>query len=515
MNIQLCLFLALLSASSAFAIDQPDAPFDGPGFASIIENKAVYFDSSVRLQQRLSTGSLTSAELVKDFLQRIDTLNNRGPELNAVIETNPDALQIATQLDLERSSGKHRGPLHGIPVLLKDNIDTADQMQTTAGSLALVGQPAQYDAFVVQRLREAGAIIIGKANLSEWANFRGRGIPNGWSGRGGQTRNPYDLSADTRGSSSGSAVAVAAGLSPLAVGTETNGSIIQPASANGVVGLRPTLGLLSRAGVIPISSRQDTPGPMTRTVTDAAIMLTAMSGTDARDKATYQVPGNPVDYLGYLRKSALQGKRLGYPVKAPDGRLMDDDPAFVKIKRDLWAAGAILMPVDVPTVHRYTEWQMLMYDFKRELAAYLQTRNGLSVRTLEDVIAFNVKNPARQGYNQQTLIDASGEPANQAAYFAEAAELRDSHRQLIDGLLQRNSLDALIDWSGNAFGSAGAIAGYPGINLPVGLDDHGLPRGLYFLSTAWEEAKLLSFAYALEQALVTASESPDRANVHQ
>ena len=173
------------------------------------------------------------------------------------------------------------------------------------------------------------------------------------------------------------------------------------------------------------------------------------------------------------------------------------------------------MPVDVPTVHRYTEWQMLMYDFKRELAAYLQTRNGLSVRTLEDVIAFNVKNPARQGYNQQTLIDASGEPANQAAYFAEAAELRDSHRQLIDGLLQRNSLDALIDWSGNAFGSAGAIAGYPGINLPVGLDDHGLPRGLYFLSTAWEEAKLLSFAYALEQALVTASESPDRTNVHQ
>ncbi|RMO97955.1 Amidase protein [Pseudomonas syringae pv. philadelphi] len=374
-------------------------------------------------------------------------------------------------------------------------------MQTTAGSPALAGQPAQYDAFVVQRLRAAGAIILGKANLSEWSNFRDSGIPNGWSGRGGQTRNPHDLQADTSGSSSGSAVGVAAGFAPIAVGTETNGSIIMPAQANGVVGVRPTVGLLSRAGVIPISSRQDTPGPMARTVTDAAIMLAAMSGTDARDKATYQNPADPVDYPGYLRTDALHGKRLGYPTRMPDGRFMDEDPAFLKLKGIFLAAGAILIPVDIPRVQRYSEWHLLRDDFKRELEAYLQTRPGLDIRTLEDVIAFNVNYPGTENYSQENLIESSSAVLNQAGYFAEATELQRYHRQLIDGLLQRHSLDMLIDWSENSLGFAGAIAGYPGISLPVGRDEQGLPRGLYFLSTAWDEARLLSAAYSLEQAL--------------
>lgn len=506
MKLKFGLFCALSIAPFAFACagDQANAQFDGPVFGSIIETKASHFESSVELQKRLSEGSLTSAELVHDLLQRIEALNNNGPALNAVIEVNPEARRIATLLDRERSSGKQRGPLHGIPVLVKDNIDTADKMQTTAGALAMAGAPAQYDAFVVQRLREAGAIIIGKANLSEWSNFRGSNVPNGWSGRGGQTRHPYDLAASPLGSSSGPAVSVAAGFAPLAVGTETNGSIIQPAATSGVVGVRPTLGLLSRSGMIPISSRQDTPGPMARTVTDAAIMLTAMSGTDPLDKATYQVSGNTVSYVEYLRAGALRGKRLGYPSKLPDGGFMDDDPAFQKIKRNLRSAGAILVPVDVPLVSSMAEPAMLMNDFKRELEAYLKTLPGLEVRTLDDIIAFNVASPGPEGYSQDALIAASGTVVDQAIYFYDATDLRRSHQQLIDGLLQRHSLDALIDWSESAFGAVGAIAGYPGMNLPVGLDNEGLPKGLYFLSTAWDEAKLLSYAYALEQVLLAA-----------
>ncbi|KAA8695206.1 Amidase family protein [Pseudomonas caricapapayae] len=504
MNIQFGFCLALSIAPFAFA-SQANANFDGPVFGSVIENKAVYFESSVELQQRMSAGSLTSAELVTGLLQRIEALNNSGPALNAVIEINPDALQIAARMDGERSRGEKRGPLHGIPVLVKDNLDTADKMQTTAGALAMVGRPAQHDAFVVHRLREAGAIIIGKANLSEWAHFRGFEVPSGWSGRGGQTRHPYDLSADPRGSSSGSAVGLAAGFSPLAVGTETNGSIIQPAATSGVIGLRPTLGLLSRAGMIPISSRQDTAGPMARTVTDTAIMLTVMSGTDPLDQATDRVATHVVNYVDHLRAEALRGKRLGYPSQTPEGVAMNDDPEFQKVKNSLQSAGATLVPIDAPSIDSTPEFLVLLHDFKRELNAYLETRSGLGVSTLDEIIAFNTASPGGHAYDQDLLIESSNASLDQEDYLSIATNVRNAHRQLIDGLLQQHSLDALIDWSEYSFKSTGAIAGYPGITVPVGLDDKGLPKGLYFLSTAWDEAKLLSYAYALEQALAASA----------
>ncbi|MCK0546229.1 amidase family protein [Pseudomonas syringae] len=506
MNNQFGFCLALSIAPCTFA-SQAYANFDGPVFGSIIENKAVYFESSVELQRRMSAGSLTSAGLVTDLLQRIEALNKNGPALNALIEINPDALQVAAQLDGERSRGEQRGPLHGIPIVIKDNLDTADRMQTTAGALAMVGAPAPHDAFVVQRLREAGAIIIGKANLSEWAHFRGYEVPSGWSGRGGQTRHPYDLNADPLGSSSGSAVALAAGFSPLAVGTETNGSIIQPAATSGVVGLRPTLGRLSRTGMIPLSSRQDTPGPMARTVTDTAILLTAMSGTDPLDEATARARADTVNYVDQLRADALNGKRLGYSSHTHDGMLMDDDPEFQKVKSRLSSAGAILVPVDVPSIDSTPEYRVLLHDFKRELNAYLSTRTGLGVSTLDDIIAFNTASDGAQAYDQDLLIDSSGATLDQENYLSIATHLRTAHRQLIDGLLQQHSLDALIDWSEVSFKAVGAIAGYPGITVPVGLEENGLPRGLYFLSTAWDEADLLSYAYALEQALAASAAS--------
>ncbi|SDG76300.1 amidase family protein [Pseudomonas abietaniphila] len=495
------MFLSLFSAPWAFADDQIAAIFDGPVFGSVIESQPVDFQSSVALQALMSSGSLTSVELVTHLLRRIDALNNKGPQLNAVIEINPDALGIAEQLDQERAANVKRGPLHGIPVLVKDNFDTADKMQTTAGSPALVGPAPQHDAFVVNKLREAGAIILGKANLSEWSAFRGDNIPNGWSGRGGQTRNPHDLASEVCGSSSGSAVGVAAGFAPVSIGTETHGSIICPASKNGVVGVRPTTGLLSRAGVIPISSRQDTPGPMARTVTDAALMLTAMSGKDARDKATYGVPNNPVDYFSYLRADALQGKRLGYPVKTVEGQFMDDDPAFETIKKHLRRIGAILVPIDVPASNRYTEWELLQTDFAAELNTYLQTRPGLDVRSMNDIVAFNTRHPGAENYDQNNLINSSSMDIEQQLYFEAATQLQRTHRELIDGLMGKYGLDALIDWSDRSFNGSGALAGYPGLTLPVGANEKGMPLGLYWLSTAWDEARLLSFAYALEQGL--------------
>ncbi|KPB57341.1 amidase family protein [Pseudomonas amygdali] len=498
--------LALSIALFAFASQTP-ANFDGPVFGSIIENKAVYFESGVELQRRMSAGNLTSVGLVTDLLQRIEVLNKNGPALNAVIEINPDALQIAAQMDGERSRGEKRGPLHGIPILVKDNLDTGDQMQTTAGALSMVGLPAPRDAFVVQRLRDAGAIIIGKANLSEWAPFRGYEVPSGWSSRGGQTRHPYDLSADPLGSSSGSAVGLAAGFSPLAIGTETNGSIIQPAATSGVIGLRPTLGLLSRTGMIPLSSRQDTPGPMARTVTDTAILLTAMSGNDPLDEATARASTDVVNYVDHLRTDALSGKRLGYPNHTHEGMPMDDDPEFQKVKSRLSAAGAILVPVDVPSIDSTSEFLVLLRDFKRELNAYLSTRTGLGVSTLDEIIAFNTAFPGAQAYDQDLLIDSSSVSVDQEDYLSIATSLRAAHRQLIDGLLQQHSLDVLIDWSEVSFKAVGAIAGYPGITVPVGLEENGLPRGLYFLSTAWDEGALLSYAYALEQALATSAAS--------
>jgi amidase len=502
----LLLALVMSGLNCVHADEEPEPELDGPVFASLIAPDPSDFASTVQLQQRLSSGELTSVALVQQLLARIEALNKKGPRLNAVIEVNPDALVIAAQMDKERAEGRDLGPLHGVPVLVKDVFDTSDKMQTSAGSLAMVGQPASKDAFVVQRLRESGAIILGKSNLSEWSNFRGRTIPHGWSGRGGQTRNPHNLDATTCGSSSGSAAAVAAGFVPVSVGTETNGSIICPAFRNGVVGIRPTVGLLSRAGVIPISSRQDTPGPMARTVTDAALLLSAMSGTDARDTATYQVPNGPVDYHALLDRDSLRGARLGYPLYGFGGVPMLADPEFIRVGKILKAAGATLVPVLLPNqAEGAFTWPLLQLDFKRELAVYLQTRSGLPVSTLADIIAFNASNPGEENYGQGNLEQAQQQSFSQTSYFRMTSALKNNNRMAIDNALRNHSLDALLDLSSGVLKSYGARAGYPGITVPSGFDDDGDPTGLYFFGTAWSEATLLSFAYAFEQALKDSS----------
>lgn len=503
----LVLVLTMSCLTTLYA-QEPDER-DGPIFASLIAPDSNDFASTVQLQQRLSSGELTSVALVQQQLARIEALNQKGPRLNAVIEVNPDALEIAAHMDKERAAGRDLGPLHGIPVLVKDVFDTADKMQTSAGSLAMVGEPASRDAFVVHRLRESGAIILGKSNLSEWSSFRGRAIPHGWSGRGGQTRNPHNLDATTCGSSAGSAAAVAAGFVPISVGTETNGSIICPAYRNGVVGVRPTVGLLSRAGVIPISSRQDTPGPMARTVTDAALLLTAMSGTDPRDNATYQVPNGPVDYHAFLDKDSLRGARLGYPIYGFGGVPTLADPEFTKVLKILRTAGATLVPVLLPHQAEgvYT-WPLLQLDFKRELEVYLQTRSGLAVSTLADIIAFNASNPGEENYGQGNLEQAQQQSFSQTSYFRMTSALKNNNRAAIDNALRNHSLDALVDLSSGVLKSHGARAGYPGITVPSGFDEEGDPTGLYFFATAWSEASLLSFAYAFEQALKDSTQTP-------
>lgn len=473
---------------------------DGPRFPSVIPTEPADYESIDQLQTRMANGDLTSVALVERMLARIEALNKQGPQLNAVIETNPDALTIAAELDRLRAAGTVHGPLHGIPVLVKDNIDTADSMQTSAGSLAMVGEPAARDAFVVERLRLAGAVILGKSNLSEWSNFRGSNVPPGWSGRGGQTRHPYDLQADPCGSSSGSTVAVAAGFSPLSVGTETNSSIICPAYRAGVVGIRPTLGLLSRAGVIPITKRQDTPGPIARNVNDAALLLTAMVGTDARDPATYDTPHDVIDYQKLLDTGALRGKRLGYAEKRRDGSLTRLDPEFRRVASVLESAGAFLLPIS-STPRQYTDDEVLLMqvDFKRELETYLQTRTGIGPKTLGDVIAFNTHTPGETDYDQVQLQSTDGLDMTQSLYFSYAEELREQARDMIDSTLRDHALDALIDLSFGALPGVGARAGYPGIIVPSGFDPAGLPTGLYFGGTRWSKSSLLSMAYAFEQ----------------
>ena len=475
-----------------------------------------------QLQSALQAGTVSGQQLVQLYLARIAALDKAGPQLNSVIELNPDALAIAKTLDAERKVKGPRGPLHGIPVLLKDNIATADRMQTTAGSLALVGAKPPRDAFLVAQLRRAGAVILGKTNLSEWANMRSTRSTSGWSARGGLTRNPYALNRNTSGSSSGSGSSMAASLAAIAVGTETDGSITSPASIAGLVGIKPTLGLVSRSGVIPIAHSQDTAGPMTRTVADAAALLTAMAGSDAQDSATALADQKKTDYTQALTRNGLQGKRLGV-VRSQWAASTDLVVAALESQLAvLKAQGAVLVDVpDIPNTNKYgeTELTVLLYELKADLNAYLAEYAATAqVKTLADVIAFNEKHRAQElphfGQEHFLAAQAKGDLKSQEYLDALANNHRYSRAEGIDQVLKEHLLDALIaptggtawltdfingDAYGASFTSPAAVAGYPHITVPAG-QVHGLPVGLSFVGTAWTEAHLIGMAYAYEQA---------------
>jgi len=474
------------------------------------------------LQAQMQAGKLTSQQLVKAYLARIRAVDKAGPRINSVIELNPDAVAIAAGLDRERQTTGVRGPLHGIPVLLKDNIATADKMQTTAGSLALVGVKPPRDAFLVTRLRAAGAVILGKTNLSEWANIRSTRSTSGWSARGGLTRNPYALDRNTSGSSSGSAAAVAASLATLAVGTETDGSIVSPSSINGLVGIKPTLGLISRNGIIPIAHSQDTAGPMTRGVADAAVLLSTLAGIDARDAATAGSAGNIHDYTRYLDVDGLQGARIGV-VRSYFGGRNDLVSAVVEeALKVLQAKGAILVdPVELPNVAKYaqTEFEVLLYELKADIEAYLaEFAPGSSIKTLKDIIDFNENNARREMpfFGQEHFLRAVAKGGLESKEYRDALDNnhRYSRAEGIDKVLKEHGLDALVapsngpawltdfikgDASGGSFSSPAAVAGYPHITVPAGLV-HGLPAAISFVGTAWSEPTLIRFGYAYEQA---------------
>jgi amidase len=481
-------FLQTTAATYIAAIANPISMASPPAFE--LEELTI-----ADLRQGLQSGKYTSRELVEKYSDRITDIDKKGPGLYSVIEMNPDAERIAVALDRERKEKGPRSPLHGIPILVKDNIDTQDRMMTTAGSLALVGAKPQRDAFVAQRLREAGAVILGKTNLSEWANFRSSKSSSGWSGRGGQTKNPYVLERNPCGSSSGSGAAVAANLCAAAVGTETDGSVVCPSSANSLVGIKPTIGLVSRSGIIPIAHSQDTAGPMARTVTDAALLLNAMTGVDPRDEATNASRGkSAADYTQFLDKDGLRGMRLG---------------------------ATLVDPADIPTTGKFddSEFEVLLYEFKADLNAYLAGLGPQApVRSLKDVIAFNEKNRDREmpyfGQDIMTKAEAKG-PLTSKPYLA---ALRKNHlltrTQGIDAVMKKNRLDALVaptggpawptDWvNGDHFtggySSASAVAGYPHITVPAGYV-FGLPVGISFFGGAFSEPKLIKIAYAFEQA---------------
>ncbi len=477
------------------------------------------------IQNRMAAGELTAVTLTEFYLRRIAGLDRAGPALNSVIELNPDAREIAAALDAERHERGPRGPLHGVPILLKDNIDTADRMQTTAGSLALEGHVAAHDAAVAARLRAAGAVILGKTNLSEWANFRSTHSTSGWSSRGGQTRNPYALDRNPCGSSSGSGVAVAADLCAAAVGTETDGSIICPAQTNGIVGIKPTLGLVSRAGIIPIAHSQDTAGPMARTVRDAATLLAALAGPDPRDAATQghddQINAVIRDLSVPLSADGLRGARIGVMRNAfgfsPRVDVILEDA--LTALRDL---GAVLVDpanLELPASLEKTEMEVLLYEFKADLNAYL---GGLDpdarVHSLADVIAFNEghKDRVMPHFGQEIMVMAEAKgPLTEEAYLtALAANRRQTRAEGIDAILEQHHLDALVAPSGGPAwltdyingdhytggnSTPAAVAGYPSITVPAGYVS-GLPVGISFIGTAWRDAALVRYAYAFEQA---------------
>lgn len=473
------------------------------------------------LQEAMSKGQWTAVAIAEGYLARIEALDRGGPRLNSVIELNPDAQSIARQMDRERRDGKVRGPLHGIPLLIKDNIDTADRMRTSAGSLALAESIASRDAFIVERLRAAGAVILGKTNLSEWANFRSSKSTSGWSGRGGQTKNPYALDRNPCGSSSGSGAAAAANLCAAAIGTETDGSIVCPSNANSLVGIKPTLGLVSRSGIIPIAHSQDTAGPMARTVADAAAVLTALTGIDPRDPLTSTSRGKGMDYTRFLDPNGLKGARIGV-ARNYFGFNERVDKLMAEAIEAMKKLGAVIVdPVNDPTKGKYddSEFEVLLYEFKADLNAYLKTTGpNVQVKSIKDVIDFNEKNRDREMpyFGQETMIKAAEKgPLTELKYRqALAKNHRLTREQGIDAMLRAHRLDAIVaptggtpwltDWINGdhfsgGFSSGAAVAGYPHLTVPAGYS-FGLPVGISFFGAAWSEAKLIKLAHAFEQA---------------
>jgi amidase len=475
------------------------------------------------LQDGMKSGKFTARSLAEKYLERIDDIDKRGPAVNAIIELNPDAPSIADGLDQERKTKGPRGPLHGIPVLIKDNIDTADRMMTTAGSLALVGSKPQKDSFVAQRLRAAGAVILGKTNLSEWANIRSSHSTSGWSGRGGLTKNPYALDRNPCGSSSGTGAGISANLASAGIGTETDGSIVCPSSSNGLAGIKPTVGLVSRAGIIPISHSQDGAGPMCRTVRDAAILLGALTGVDADDAATAASAGkSQTDYARFCDPNGLKGARIGVARKyfgfsdAVDA-LMEESLAVMK------HSGATLIdPADIATFGKFDDGELLvfMYELKADLNAYL-ARLGPSapVHTLQEIIEFNDRNRQKEMpyFGQDLFLKAQAKgPLSDKEYVdALAKNHRLARTEGIDALMDQYHLDAIVAPTGGpawltdlvngdhvAGGSsnAAAVAGYPNINVTAGFIS-SLPVGISFFGPAWSEPTLIRLAYSFEQAI--------------
>ncbi len=525
-RVRLLLAASLLLASSGRAAEtgapQPGTPAARPAGTLAAGAPAIQVEEATiaELQAGMAAGRFTARQLAETYLARIAAID---PKLHSVLEVNPDALAIADSLDAERRERGPRGPLHGIPVLLKDNVATADRMETTAGSLALLGVKPPRDAFLVGRLRAAGTVILGKTNLSEWANIRSSHSSSGWSARGGQTPNPYALDRNPCGSSSGSGVAVAASLAAVAVGTETDGSIVCPSSVNGLVGVKPTVGLVSRSGIVPISASQDTAGPMARTVADAATLLAALAGVDPADPATAASRGRvPADLTASLDTGALRGARIGVARKKLSGvseavdRLVDQ--AVAEMRRQ---GAAIVDPADIPHLGEYdeAELEVLLYELKDGLERYLAGwAPGAPVRTLQDLVAFNESHHREEmPYFGQDLFEKAAKkgPLTDRAYRRARAKARRLARQEgLDAVLDRYRLDAVVAptvgpaWltdlvNGDHFvlGSStpAAVAGYPAVTVPAG-EVFGLPVGITFMGRPWSEARLLALAYAYEQA---------------
>lgn len=505
-------FLPALSAARELAPEPQKSPHPSPHELDEI--------TISELQVGMQAARFTAHSITEKYLRRIEEVDKRGPAVNSVIEVNPDALEIAMALDRERKEGHVRGTLHGVPILIKDNIDTADNMQTTAGSLALLGSKPVRDAFAARKLREAGAVILGKTNLSEWANIRSSHSSSGWSGRGGQTKSPYVLDRNPCGSSSGSGAAATANLCAAAVGTETDGSVVCPSSANGLVGIKPTLGLISRAGIIPIAHSQDTAGPMARTVRDAAILLGALAGVDPRDEATSQGDGKSFpDYTKFLDANGLKGARLGVARKYFG--FNDDvdkviDGALDLLKRE---GAEIIDPADLPSHGKFgdTEFTVLLYELKADLNAYLAARPG-APKSLQDVIDFNQRNREKEMpyFGQDIFLRAQAKgPLTSKEYVdALAADHRLARTEGIDAVMDKFHLDAIVAPTGapawltdlvdgdhdlGESSNAAAVAGYPNITVPAGFI-FGLPVGISFFGRAWSEPALLKIAYGFEQA---------------
>ncbi len=470
------------------------------------------------LQEKVKNGQLTYYAIAQMYLNRIREIDKSGPGLNSVIELNPDALSIAESMDNERKKGKSRGLLHGIPILIKDNINTGDKMQTTAGSLALEGNIAKSDAFIIKKLREAGVVILGKTNLSEWANFRSTRSSSGWSSRGGQTKNPYILDRSPCGSSSGSAVAVSANLCVVAIGTETDGSIACPASQNSIVGIKPTVGLVSRSGIIPISNSQDTAGPLARTVTDAAMLLSVMAGVDKDDEATLKNTGfSIIDYTKFLDKEGLKGKRIGI-----DKTLLKHHEGIDKILKhaldQMTNNGATIVEVEFMNKSSEldsAEFEMMKFEFKDGLNKYLSSANS-KMKSLKDIINFNKQNESKvMPYFKQEILDSSEIKGDLKSndYLMSLKKL-ESLRDFINNLFHSNNVNTLcgpatgtswcIDvingdyWTGYGAYSPAAITGFPCITVPMGFVDE-LPVGISFIGEAFKESEIISIAYAYEQ----------------